>query len=71
MKLYVGIDVSSQKLDVCFLDSEDNILKECSLINDFESLIFLKLLFLDQHQQSLLNEYSFCCSRSFLRQTSK
>ena len=50
MKLYVGIDVSSQKLDVCFLDSEDNILKECSLINDFESLIFSKLLFLDQHQ---------------------
>lgn len=31
MKLFVGIDVSSEKLDTCFLDSEDQILLETSL----------------------------------------
>lgn len=34
MKLFVGIDVSSKKLDVCFLDSEDTRLKEETLSND-------------------------------------
>jgi transposase len=34
MKLFVGIDVSSEKLDVCFLDSEDQILLEKSLTNN-------------------------------------
>lgn len=34
MKLFVGIDVSSKKLDVCFLDSEDKRLKETTLSND-------------------------------------
>ena len=33
MKLLVGIDVSSEKLDTCFLDSEDQILLEESLSN--------------------------------------
>lgn len=34
MKLFVGIDVSSQKLDVCFTDSEEHILHEAALSND-------------------------------------
>ena len=34
MKLFVGIDVSSKKLDVCFLDSDDTRLKEETLSND-------------------------------------
>ncbi len=34
MKLFVGIDVSSEQLDVCFLDSDSNILNELSLPND-------------------------------------
>jgi transposase len=33
MKLLVGIDVSSEKLDICFLDSEDQVLLEESLPN--------------------------------------
>jgi hypothetical protein len=28
MKLFVGIDVSSQSLDVCFLDSDSNVLHQ-------------------------------------------
>ena len=42
MKLYVGIDVSSEKLDVCFLDSEDIILKECILANNLNGAKTLK-----------------------------
>ena len=44
MKLFVGIDVSSQKLDVCFMDSEDHILHEATpvsythLLQDFPAL---------------------------------
>jgi transposase len=34
MKLFVGIDVSCEKLDTCFLDSEDNTLLEISLSNN-------------------------------------
>lgn len=34
MKLFVGIDVSSEKLDICFLDSEDHKLLEVSLANN-------------------------------------
>ncbi|MFD1705583.1 hypothetical protein ACFSCZ_02320 [Siminovitchia sediminis] len=34
MKLFAGTDVSSKKLDVCFLDSEDTRLKEETLPND-------------------------------------
>lgn len=34
MKLFVGIDVSSQRLDVCFINSEDQVLHEAPLPND-------------------------------------
>ena len=38
MKLFVGLDVSSEKLDVCFLSDDDQltILQEDSLGNDIE-----------------------------------
>lgn len=42
MKLFVGIDVSSETLDVCFLDSEDQILKQCSLPNDIHGASSIK-----------------------------
>ena len=42
MKLFVGIDVSSQKLDVCFMDSEDQILHEASLPNDINGALTIK-----------------------------
>ena len=42
MKLFVGIDVSSQRLDVCFLDSEDQILHQGSLPNDINGAIKIK-----------------------------
>ncbi|OTN82333.1 transposase [Enterococcus faecium] len=38
MKLFVGIDVSSEKLDICFLTDDDqlSILSEISVANDIE-----------------------------------
>ncbi len=42
MKLFVGIDVSSQKLDVCFMDSEDQILHEALLPNDINGASTIK-----------------------------
>jgi transposase len=42
MKLFVGIDVSSQSLDVCFLDSEDQILHQGSLPNDINGATKIK-----------------------------
>lgn len=46
MKLFVGIDVSSQKLDVCFLDSDQNILDQSSLTNDLNGAGTIKALVL-------------------------
>ena len=34
MEQFVGINVSSQKLVVCFMDSEDRILHEATLLKD-------------------------------------
>ncbi len=42
MKLFVGIDVSSQKLDVCFKDSEDQVLHEAALPNDITGATEIK-----------------------------
>jgi len=42
MKLFVGIDVSSKKLDVCFLDSEDTRLTEKTLPNDINGANTIK-----------------------------
>ncbi len=46
MKLFVGIDVSSQRLDVCFLDSEDQILHQGPLPNDINGATKIKELIL-------------------------
>ncbi|BDP55042.1 hypothetical protein EfmJHP35_29660 (plasmid) [Enterococcus faecium] len=44
MKLFVGIDVSSEKLDVCFLtdDNQLSILSEISVANDIEGASFIR-----------------------------
>lgn len=52
MKLYVGIDVSSQKLDVRFLDSEHTILKGCMLTNDLPGAARLRGYILDLAQET-------------------
>ena len=46
MKLFVGIDVSSQKLDVCFKDSEDQVLHEAALPNDITGATEIKEIIL-------------------------
>jgi len=50
MKLFVGIDVSSQKLDVCFLDSDDTKLLEESLPNDIHGAKTIKDCVLSFHE---------------------
>ncbi|WP_412851075.1 IS110 family transposase [Bacillus paranthracis] len=50
MNLFVGIDVSSEKLDVCFLDSEDNRLKEETLPNDINGAGLIKTTVLEYNQ---------------------
>jgi transposase len=50
MKLFVGIDVSSEKLDVCFLDSDDTTLKETSVSNDVNGARSIKEDVLHFHQ---------------------
>jgi len=47
MKLFVGIDVSSQRLDVCFLDSEDQILHQGTVPNDINGATKIKDYILD------------------------
>lgn len=51
MKLFVGIDVSSKKLDVCFLDSEDTRLKEETLSNDINGASKIKESILAYNRQ--------------------
>ncbi|WP_018962104.1 IS110 family transposase, partial [Sporolactobacillus vineae] len=46
MKLFVGIDVSSEKLDVCVLDSEQNKLAQQSTTNDLNGASEIKALVL-------------------------
>jgi hypothetical protein len=45
MRLFVAIDVSSEKLDVCFLDSHDTVLKEICLSNDVNGPTPLRRMF--------------------------
>lgn len=47
MKLFVGIDVSSQRLDCCFLDSEDTVLKECHVSNNIHGASEIKQTILE------------------------
>ena len=50
MKLFVGIDVSSQKLDVCFFDRSDTTLKEVILPNNMNGAASIKEAVLQFHQ---------------------
>ena len=50
MKWFVGIDVSSEKLDVCFLDSSDTTLKEVTLPNNITGASSIKDDVLRYHQ---------------------
>ena len=49
MKLFVGIDVSSEKLDVCFLTDDDqlSILSEISVANDIEGATLTREMILE------------------------
>ena len=47
MKLFVGIDVSSQKLDVCFMDSKGHILHDATLLNDSTGASEIKEIILE------------------------
>lgn len=47
MKLFVGIDVSSLRLDVCFMDSEDRVLHEAPLPNDIVGASKIKEIILE------------------------
>lgn len=51
MKLYTGIDVSSKKLDVCYLDSSDKKLKQDSLGNDIFGALAIKGEILRLHEK--------------------
>ena len=55
MKLLVGIDVSSEKLDTCFLDSEDQILLEESLSNTISGASKIKEYILQFNDSNLYN----------------
>ncbi|GEB78380.1 IS110 family transposase [Sporolactobacillus inulinus] len=46
MKLFFGIDVSSEKLDVCVLDSKQNKLAQQSTANDLNGASEIKALVL-------------------------
>ncbi|MHA4127671.1 IS110 family transposase [Bacillus cereus] len=50
LRLFVAIDVSSEKFDVCFLDSHDTVLKEICLSNDVNGANAIKEDVLHFHQ---------------------
>lgn len=51
MKLFAGIDVSSEKLDVCLLDSQGVVLKEMALSNSLFDAYNIKQEILKLHEQ--------------------
>ncbi|BDP49583.1 hypothetical protein EfmJHP10_10190 [Enterococcus faecium] len=61
MKLFVGIDVSSEKLDVCFLtdDNQLSILSEISVANDIEGASFIRETILEFNNSYHFNSYHF------------
>ena len=56
MKLFVGIDVSSEKLDVCFLTDDDQLstLSEISVSNDIEGASLTREMILEFNENYLL-----------------
>ncbi|PRY71859.1 IS110 family transposase [Alkalibacterium olivapovliticus] len=51
MKLFIGLDVSSTKLDTCFLTSESTVLLEMSVSNDLTGAYEIKARVLDYLKQ--------------------
>ena len=58
MKLFVGIDVSSEKLDVCFLTDDDqlSILSEISVANDIEGASLTREMILKFNENYLFDQ---------------
>ena len=56
MNLFVGIDVSSKKLDVCFLDSDGLVFNEVSLGNDIFGASTIKDEVLKLHSEHQFNK---------------
>ena len=74
MKLFVGIDVSSEKLDVCFLTDDDqlSILSENSTANDIEGASLTREMILEFNEdyhfdQIVIGMESTPCTASTLR----
>lgn len=53
MKLFVGIDVSSEKLDACFLTSDQEILLESTYPNDTLGALDVKVKLLSLFPKSM------------------
>ena len=58
MKLFIGIDVSSEKLDVCFLtdDCQLSILSEISVANDIEGASLIREMILEFNESYGFNQ---------------
>lgn len=58
MNLFVGIDVSSEKLDVCFLTDDDqlSILSEISVANDIEGASVTREIILKFNENYLFDQ---------------
>ena len=58
MKLFVGIDVSSEKLDVCFLTDDDQLstLSEISVSNDIEGASLTREMILEFNENYLFDQ---------------
>ena len=66
MKLFVGIDVSSEKLDVCFLTDDDQLstLSEISVSNDIEGASLTREMILEFNENYLLNNLDACLMKT-------
>ncbi len=58
MKLFVGIDVSSEKLDVCFLTDDDQLstLSEISVSNDIKGASLTREMILEFNENYLFDQ---------------
>lgn len=58
MKLFVGIDVSSEKLDVCFMTDDDQlpILSEISVSNDIKGASLTREVILEFNENYLFDQ---------------
>ncbi|MCW8780815.1 IS110 family transposase, partial [Latilactobacillus curvatus] len=53
MKLFVGLDISSEKIDACFMTDDSNlsILNRLSVANDLNGASEIKALILKHHAE--------------------